>query len=227
MPGGLNSPHIVRRDTCTATHPTLLRPRYSTLSRRRNLELEGFTTDVSLLRRTIGQLEGQWAVLGESMALSSTLASTTIGSASGSGSRSRSKLDSTTVEGASPPSRRPSSAKGAGVAGTVNMSRVKSSGYGAPAGASPSTAGAKTRRQRSSGGVPAHGGGGVKEAYGAKEGKGVSSWPPAHNTIRGGAPPGMERGNDKRDRSHSHSRGHSRSHNHSHRVYEHSSKESR
>ncbi len=129
---------------------------------------------MSGLRRSVLQLESQWAVLGETV-LQSSLAST---SYAGSSSRSASRAGGASGDasalapaggrapakkGVSPPgpARTPSTSSSRILAhntSALNLSRVKSSGYGA-------------------------GGGTVTTVAGGKR---VSAWPAAHHTMGGG-----------------------------------------
>ena len=137
------------------------------MQRRRNLELEGFTTDISTLRRTVSQFESQWAVLSESLAMlnntgSSTSFSSPSPNKSGSSSRARALADE----------------DAAAAAGLLKW-RVKSSGYGAPAGGvsfnTSTTSGGSGARRRVVGKS-------ADRTTRRKPGSKVVDWPPAQHT---------------------------------------------
>ncbi len=136
------------------------------LERRRNLELEGFTNDIAMLRRTIATLEGQWAVLGESL-MHSTLSSTTFVGTSRSG-LSKSLHASSSAD-----------------TSALNASRQRGVGsaYGATdrRGGRPKSASGTARTPQAR--RVAHGGDGDAELDG-DVGK-VKWWPPAHHTHHG------------------------------------------
>jgi hypothetical protein len=129
--------------------------RYTTLYRRRNLELEGFTNDISSMRRTMAQFESQWAVLSESLAMHSS-GSTSMSSPTAPkqlrapGHLSRSKLSDAD-------------------ASALLQWRVKSSGYGDGGEGVPS------RRAKSS----------SRRMRRRTPEKKVVNWPPAQHTHAG------------------------------------------